>query len=507
MAEKSLAIGFKLKGATTYTIEKQLHQGGFGITYLATAQIMVGNIPQAAKFTIKEFFISKICNRDANGVVVVAQEHSQVSKQAKQDFREEAEMLHSLKHDNIVPVNEVFEQNNTVYYVMAFLGNVSLYQYVSEHGGCLQENQAKEIVTYLSGAISYLHHQHILHLDIKPGNIMMVGEGASVNPVLIDFGQAMYFVNGKPRRSKGISGYSKGYSPMELKQPVSNFLPTLDIYSLAATLLYMLTGHEPCEASVQSIHKIYRALPENISQNTMDAIICGMQKDENYKLRRVVDFQNVLSYGKSTLNVNGTSNTSESEPLVTDPIIPNSTHSYPAKKTLLFLLCLVIVGVVGYIANQHGSQKKGHIVVFYKDSLSNDSLQKDSLIKDSLRKDSLSKVIAQKTPTDTLAKPKPDVVNPPTPSPKPTPSPSPTPQPKTSKTSGFVNLGYATWTGGLLNGKPHGNGRMKFYSSHAISGCTTTPTSGDYIDGYCENGILQNGALYHNGEKVESFVR
>ena len=60
MAEKSLAIGFKLKGATTYTIEKQLHQGGFGITYLATAQIMVGNIPQAAKFTIKEFFISKI---------------------------------------------------------------------------------------------------------------------------------------------------------------------------------------------------------------------------------------------------------------------------------------------------------------------------------------------------------------------------------------------------------------------------------------------------------------
>lgn len=40
----------------------------------------------------------------------------------------------------------------------------------------------------------------------------------------------------------------------------------------------MLTGHEPCEASVQSIHKIYRALPENISQNTMDAIICGMQR-------------------------------------------------------------------------------------------------------------------------------------------------------------------------------------------------------------------------------------
>lgn len=507
MAEKSLAIGSKLKGATTYTIEKQLHQGGFGITYLATTQIMVGNIPQVAKFTIKEFFISKICTREANGVVVVAQEHSQVFKQAKQDFLEEAEILHSLKHDNIVPVNEVFEQNNTVYYVMAYLGNVSLYQYVSEHGGCLQESQAKEIIASLSAALSCLHDQHILHLDIKPDNIMMVGEGASVTPVLIDFGQAIYFVNGKPKRSKGICGYSKGYSPMELKQPISKFLPAFDIYSLAATLLYMLTGHEPSEASVQSIHKIYRALPESISQNTMDAIICGVQKDENYKLQSIADFQIVLSQGKSTLDISRTSSISESEPLVTDPIIPNSAHSYSVKKILLFLLGLVILCVIGYFVNQHGSQKKGHTIIFNKDSLKKDSLRKDSLTKDSLRKDSLSKVIAQKTPTDTMAKPKPDVVNPPTPNPKPTPSPSPNPQPKTSKTSGTVNLGYATWTGGLLNGKPHGNGRMKFYSSHAISGCTTTPTSGDYIDGYCENGILLNGALYHNGEKVESFVR
>lgn len=507
MIENTLAIGSILKGATTYTIEKQLHQGGFGITYLANAQIMVGNIPQVAKFTIKEFFIGKICNRDANGLVVVAQEYLQVFKQAKQDFREEAEILHSLKHDNIVPVNEVFEQNNTVYYVMAYLGNISLYQYVSEHGGCLQESQAKEIIISLSGAISYLHHQHILHLDIKPDNVMMMGDCASVRPVLIDFGQAMYFVNGKPKRSKGIGGYSKGYSPMELKQPVSDFLPALDIYSLAATLLYMLTGHEPCEASEQSIHNIYRALPESISQNTMDVIICGMQKDENYKLQSIADFQIVLSQGKSMLDISGTSGTRESEPLVTDPVIPNSERSYPVKKILLFLFGLVIVGVVGYIANQHGSQKKGHAIIFNKDSLQKDSLRKDALKKESLRKDSLSKVMEQTTPSDTMTKPKTDVVNPPKPSPKPAPSPSPTPLPKASKTSGIVNLGYATWTGGLLNGKPHGNGRMKFHSSHAISGCTTTPASGDYIDGFCENGVLQNGALYHNGEKVESFVR
>lgn len=500
--EKALSIGSILKGATTYTIEKQLCQGGFGITYLANAHIMVGNIPQMAKFTIKEFFISKICTRDANGLVVVNHESQQFFKKAKQDFREEAEILHFLRHENIVPVNEVFEQNNTVYYVMAYLGNISLYQYVAEHGGYLQEGQAKEIITSLSGALSYLHHRHILHLDIKPDNIMMVGDGAIAKPVLIDFGQSMYFANGKPKRNKGVGGYSKGFSPIELKKPVSEFLPALDIYSISATLIYMLTGHEPCDASEQSVHKIYRALPESTSQNTMDAIICGMQKDENYKLQSIAEFQNVLSQGKKTFDISGTSCASESKPLVTDPIIPNTVHSYQVKKILLSLFWLVIVCVVGYFAILYGSQKEGYTIVF-----NNDSLRKDSLINDSLRKDSLSKIIVQPTQFDTMKKPKPKVVNPPKPCPKSSSSPCPTPQPKISKTSGTVNLGYATWTGGLLNGKPYGNGRMTFHRSHAISGCTTTPTSGDYVDGYCENGVLQNGALYHNGEKVETFVK
>ena len=74
-------------------------------------------------------------------------------------------------------------------------------------------------------------------------------------------------------------------------------------------------------------------------------------------------------------------------------------------------------------------------------------------------------------------------------------------------TNGTVNLGYATWTGGLRAGKPHGNGTMRFRSSHSISGCSTTAQSGDYVVGFCENGVLQSGALYHDGEKVETFVR
>lgn len=502
MIENALTIGSILKGATTYTIEKQLHQGGFGMTYLAKARIMVGNIPQVAMFSIKEFFIGKICSRDANGNVLVAQENQQLFKQAKQDFREEAEILHSLKHANIVPVNEVFEQNNTVYYVMAYLGNVSLYQYVSEQGGALSENQARKIVSALSGALSYLHNRHILHLDIKPDNVMMMGDGASAKPVLIDFGQAVYFENGKPKRNKGIGGYSRGFSPLELKQTVAEFQPSLDIYSLAATLLYMLTGKEPCDASEQSVHKIYRSLPEDVSQNTMDAIICGMQKDSLCHPQTILDFQNILQMGKT--QIGGGSDTGTGGPIVTDPVISHSSSSLPVGKVAAIAVGLLLVGMIGWYSVKNFGGKDTSADVAHQEE-KNDTTSKDTV--------KISKFTAQPA-AETPKADNPQVSDNPS---KPEKvvkhddsnggQASVNPVKKETPTSGTVNLGYATWTGGLLNGKPHGNGRMKFRSSHAIGGCSTVPEAGDYIDGYCENGVVQSGALYRNGEKIETIIR
>lgn len=502
MIENALTIGSVLKGATTYTIEKQLHRGGFGMTYLAKARIMVGNIPQVAMFTIKEFFMGKICSRDANGNVQVAQENQQLFKQAKQDFREEAEILHSLKHVNIVPVNEVFEQNNTVYYVMAYLGNVSIYQYVSEQGGALSENQARKIVSALSGALSYLHNRHILHLDIKPDNVMMMGDGASAKPVLIDFGQAVYFENGKPKRNKGIGGYSRGFSPLELKQTVTEFQPSLDIYSLAATLLYMLTGKEPCDASEQSVHKIYRALPEDVSQNTMDAIICGMQKDSLCHPQTILDFQNILQMGKT--QIGGGSDTGTGGPIVTDPVISHSSSSLPVGKVAAIAVGLLLVGMIGWYSVKNFGGKDTSADVAHQEE-KNDTTSKDTV--------KISKFTAQPA-AETPKADNPQVSDNPS---KPEKvvkhddsnggQASVNPVKKETPSSGTVNLGYATWTGGLLNGKPHGNGRMKFRSSHAVGGCSTVPEAGDYIDGYCENGVVQSGALYRNGEKIETIIR
>lgn len=509
MIHNALNIGYSLKGAVLYTIAEPLHSGGFGITYRATAQIMVGNIPQTATFTIKEFFMSKICSRDADGSVVVATENQQAFKYAKADFKTEAEILHSLKHANIVPVNEVFEQNNTVYYVMSYLGNISLYQYVAENGGALQESQAKDIILPLTSALAYLHNRNILHLDIKPDNIMMVRHGNTIKPVLIDFGQAMYFVNGKPKKDKGIRGYSKGYSPLQLKQNVSTFSPSLDIYSLAATLLYMLSGVDPCDAEEQSTHKIYKTVPESVSQNTMDAIICGLQKETVRRPNDIASFQNILEHGiPSTANSSFSNNNAGDGRIPTDTIIPNPPK--PISTKLIAIACVAVVSLGGWFAwNKFNKNEGGNAT---KQTLANDDMQQSqkkdstSVIADIIKPEHVDdKAHVANTSKKEEQKQSNKIEEKIEPSHKPTYTPSHklTPSPK----SGTVNLGYATWKGKLLNGKPHGNGTMMFHRSHAVSGCSTTPQAGDYIIGYCQNGVIQNGALYRDGEKIETIIR
>lgn len=509
MIHNALNIGYSLKGAVLYTIAEPLHSGGFGITYRATAQIMVGNIPQTATFTIKEFFMSKICSRDADGSVVVATENQQAFKYAKADFKTEAEILHSLKHANIVPVNEVFEQNNTVYYVMSYLGNISLYQYVAENGGALQESQAKDIILPLTSALAYLYNRNILHLDIKPDNIMMVRHGNTIKPVLIDFGQAMYFVNGKPKKDKGIRGYSKGYSPLQLKQNVSTFSPSLDIYSLAATLLYMLSGVDPCDAEEQSTHKIYKTVPESVSQNTMDAIICGLQKETVRRPNDIASFQNILEHGiPSTANSSFSNNNAGDGRIPTDTIIPNPPK--PISTKLIAIACVAVVSLGGWFAwNKFNKNEGGNAT---KQTLANDDMQQSqkkdstSVIADIIKPEHVDdKAHVANTSKKEEQKQSNKIEEKIEPSHKPTYTPSHklTPSPK----SGTVNLGYATWKGELLNGKPHGNGTMMFHRSHAVSGCSTTPQAGDYIIGYCQNGVIQNGALYRDGEKIETIIR
>lgn len=234
-----------------YKIVKVLGKGSFGITYLATTRISIdgqlGKMDVTVNVTIKEFFMTDLNSRAADGTNV-EKTSSTLVKNYRTKFRKEAENLAKLHHSNIVKVLEVFDENNTTYYVMEYVDGETIDDYIKEKGR-LSEDEALQITQKVCDALSYMHEHRMLHLDLKPKNIM---RNAEEQIFLIDFGLAkQYTEDGEPESSTSIGLGTPGYAPIEqsnYKQD-GTFPATLDIYALGATLYKMLTGITPPHAS------------------------------------------------------------------------------------------------------------------------------------------------------------------------------------------------------------------------------------------------------------------
>ena len=234
-----------------YRILRPLGHGSFGVTYLATAKFVVkgtlGEMETEVKVAVKEFFMGDINTRAADGSSVEGSGGSVFSNYRKK-FRREAENLSKLNHPNIVKVLDVFDENNTTYYVMQYIEGMNLNDYIQKKGR-LNETEALGIVKDMGKALSYMHRNRMLHLDIKPKNVMIENDGKAI---LIDFGLAkQYTATGEPESSTSIGMGTPGYAPIEQANyhQDGTFPVTLDIYAFGATIYKMLTGQTPPHAS------------------------------------------------------------------------------------------------------------------------------------------------------------------------------------------------------------------------------------------------------------------
>lgn len=237
-------------GASEYEIISVLGEGSFGITYLAWYRDNSAPGSQPRQVAVKEFFMHDINGRQ-NGVVTSSVTDGMYDKYMRK-FKNEASALNRLRHDNIVRVHNCFEANNTVYYAMEYLNGGSVDDDLANRGP-LPQRQALKLAAQVASALSYLHSSNMLHLDLKPSNIMLRDPD---HVALIDFGLAKQFDdNGNPESSTTIGGGTPGYAPIEQQNSVelanfyggkSSLLPvTMDIYAFGATLYKMLVGKMP----------------------------------------------------------------------------------------------------------------------------------------------------------------------------------------------------------------------------------------------------------------------
>ena len=176
---------------------------------------------------------------------------------------------------------------------MEYIKGQSLREYVRRSPlGRLPEAEALQLFQPVTETIGYLHDNKVTHLDIKPDNILIRENG---EPVVIDFGLSKHYNSkGTPTSTIKAAGCSAGYSPMEQYVGITTFTPEADIYALAATLLYMLTGKDPIVSTEINSEIIKKSLANDVSEKTSEAIVKSMEKLKENRTATVKEFHNCL---------------------------------------------------------------------------------------------------------------------------------------------------------------------------------------------------------------------
>lgn len=213
--------------------------GGFGVTYLAWDMLL------DTTAAIKEFLPLSSVSRDVDTISVRAnskQDHD-FYKQGLQIFLQEAKTLAQFSHPNIVRIRDYFSANNTAYLVMEYHKGRPLDQVVADEGGWLSEDRALQIILPILKGLDAVHNKGFLHRDIKPQNIYITDNGV---PILLDFGASRYAIADSTQTLTVM--LSAGYAPFEQYHKKGKQGPWSDIYSISATLYFMVTGEMPVDA-------------------------------------------------------------------------------------------------------------------------------------------------------------------------------------------------------------------------------------------------------------------
>lgn len=357
--------------AGKYTIDYVLGQGGFGITYKATTQSALagnlGGMTVEVPIAIKEFFIKDFCvrNPESSYVSVPTTGSKEQTEKYRQKFVKEARNIATLSHPNIVQVLDVFEENGTVYYAMQYLDGGSLRDKVKANGP-FPEDQAVAYIRQIADALGYMHQKkHICHLDVKPGNILL---DKNDRAMLIDFGISKSYDEHGNETSSTPVGLSQGYAPLEQYQnSLHDFSPVTDIYSLGATLYYLLTGETPPEAAVVLENGIGQQPPQ-VSRNVWQAIGAAMQPLRKDRPQTAEAFLDIIDNGipepeEETVVIEPTAEETQvistaEQPTPQMPLQPQApTNDYPYEedeeekkhhKHLIYIIIALVVGIVTF---------------------------------------------------------------------------------------------------------------------------------------------------------------
>lgn len=224
-----------------YLVGKVLGQGGFGITYIGW------DLALSRKVAIKEFFPSSYVTRDSamdsRLQWYITEEARNARSMGREMFLKEARKMNRVSSvENVVHVLELFEDNDTAYIIMEYIHGENLMRRVKENGP-MPWQSVKSLLLPMMGTMQRVHDNGMVHRDLSPDNLMVQPDG-SVK--LLDLGAAkdMNLHSG----ASSVQVAKGGFSPLELYVQRGSSGAWTDVYSMTATMYYLLTGVMPPSA-------------------------------------------------------------------------------------------------------------------------------------------------------------------------------------------------------------------------------------------------------------------
>lgn len=297
-----LPQGIELLGEnnTKYIIHRFLGHGFFGYTYSADSLNLATG--ERKEVVLKEFFPQEYYHREGIQAVLDDPDYIRFQEENLGKFVEEAKIMNKLgmtPDSHIVPAFECFRSpmTDTFYYVMPFYKGGSLENLQMSGFSFSEEMLLRHVIIPMCKALHVAHRKKVLHLDIKPENILVDDNG---DAALIDFGVAKQFdEEDRIINREGLKSCSM-FAPPEL-QPDSGlvrFGEQPDIFGLAATLYYLATEgkrpHPIMDFSAEDQDIRSNLGKYHFSDQFIDAIVAGLQFSASSRPKNAQAFLNLF---------------------------------------------------------------------------------------------------------------------------------------------------------------------------------------------------------------------
>lgn len=298
-----------------YLIGRVLGQGGFGITYIGR------NMENEEIVAIKEYFPDGQIARTIQQTVSVYTGKEEAFEKGKIRFKYEADVLSQFgDFPGIVDYKDYFETNGTAYFVMEYVEGITFKDYIEQKGGTISFQEVVAILMPIMDALGEMHRHEIIHRDISPENIYITRDK---HVKLLDFGAARY-ANSENNQSLSII-LKHGYAPKEQYYTRGNQGPWTDIYAVAATAYYALTGMTP-QSSLERLEEDKVAFPSRLGADIGPAeeqvLMTAMSIKEKDRYQNIKSFQKAL-----TRAIEGNGAVMPNQVTVTENTTPQSTMS------------------------------------------------------------------------------------------------------------------------------------------------------------------------------------